>query len=276
VDFSVLLVGGSESLRASVVRALPAMGVQCAATDQAAFVLRHTAFTAVALLHPEAMSLLHALQPAAPVVVVAPDNEELANAYLKLGVEDYVTDVEVDIAGYLARALRRAVMRRAAKTHLERAARIDPLTELLNRRGLDEVLARLGDRSPHTVGLLVDLDDFKAINTERGHSGGDEVLRGVANALLAGCRPTDFVARIGGDEFMVVLPGADVAAGLEVAERLRSFVSDVGVTASFGLTELYGHSDVDAVVRATQQGLHVSKAIGKNRVSVAEGSTAPR
>ncbi len=113
--------------------------------------------------------------------------------------------------------------------HLLEQTSTDPLTGLLNRRGLQETLQRevaLAERhgSPLSV-LFADLDGFKEINDEHGHPVGDEALQGVAQVLGAELRSSDAIGRIGGDEFVIVLPRTDLAGARLIAARLRALVA---------------------------------------------------
>ncbi|HYM53851.1 MAG TPA: diguanylate cyclase, partial [Solirubrobacteraceae bacterium] len=133
----------------------------------------------------------------------------------------------------------------AAELHHRNEAILDPLTGLLNRHALAprfieiSLQARL-TRQPVCL-VLCDVDNFKAINDEHGHDCGDAVLRDVAYALRMQLRSFELVYRLGGEEFLVVLPGVDLAGGREIAERLRAAVEqtrpmDIPVTMSLGLS----------------------------------------
>jgi len=161
-----------------------------------------------------------------------------------------------------------------------REAVLDPLTGLLNRSAMLNRFAELEQLAGHgehaSLGLIVaDLDHFKHVNDEHGHPVGDAVLKDVAYALRKALRAFDLVYRIGGEEFVVLLPGADLPHALEVGERLRAAVAeqrtgDVAVTMSLGVTaarggevrfaELYGAADA---------ALYQAKRSGRNRVCAA-------
>jgi len=123
----------------------------------------------------------------------------------------------------LARAYAPVLLPALAADIEERKASTDPLTDLANRRGFDKAMTRLG-QGPRAL-IIMDIDHFKQVNDERSHAAGDQVLRQIGRVLREAVRPGDTPARIGGEEFAVILPGADLALGLEVAERLRAVVA---------------------------------------------------
>jgi len=170
---------------------------------------------------------------------------------------------------------------RAATAELLHLTRLDPLTELLNRRGMQDALARVAERvrkgDPPFTALLVDLDGFKQVNDRHGHAAGDRVLQETARRIRNAVRPTDVVARIGGDEFLLALPGHSAAQALRLAERVRRAVAaapvetdrgPVSITASIGVAEIgAGSSTIAEVLSAAERPLAASKSAGKNRVS---------
>lgn len=117
--------------------------------------------------------------------------------------------------------------------HLERLARWDPLTGILNRRGFDDEFERVlaSTRRHGETGILVyvDIDDFQRINQTHGRAAGDDVLRYVARTLVAGVRDTDYVARVGDDEFAVLLTRTSREDGISRAETLDAAVNDTVV-----------------------------------------------
>ncbi|WP_340672675.1 GGDEF domain-containing protein [Bradyrhizobium ottawaense] len=167
---------------------------------------------------------------------------------------------------------------------LERLAATDPLTGAGNRRHFIEHIGAEIARARRTGAplslLSLDLDHFKDINDSRGHSVGDEVLRVFVRKCLEAIRPYDSVARVGGEEFMVLLPGATLDAASAVAERFRSAIErtafdvgaepSVGVTISVGVSEFGRDGDtLDGFLNVADQRLYRAKFEGRNRVVVA-------
>lgn len=209
------------------------------------------------------LDVLREARAVTPAIVVERPHEQLASMYLANAAEEVIFDTELSL---LPRAVARASVRRATAAHLERAARIDPLTELYNRRGVSELIPRLCARGTSTA-VLLDVDDFKGVNTRLGHSGGDQVLRQLAKALRDLVRPSDICARVGGDEFVVVLPNTTMNDAVIVIERVRAALYQTGISASFGVADATGAQTLDELVKRTQACLHEGKARGKNCVA---------
>jgi diguanylate cyclase (GGDEF)-like protein len=166
---------------------------------------------------------------------------------------------------------RRRLQHRADE--LARRAGQDPLTGLANRRSMLSFLAALPAHEPVFV-LFADVDAFKRINDGYGHASGDEVLRGIAEVLDGSVRERDRAARWGGEEFLVVVTRVEAAAACEVAERIRSGVSQlrwaVGgaqlkVTMSIGVAGGYA-ACVDDIVQRADEALYQAKQTGRDRV----------
>lgn len=170
------------------------------------------------------------------------------------------------------------VLQRRSK-EMERAALTDVLTGLRNRRYFDEALTQFLDefgRIGRPVGLLVlDLDHFKAINDTYGHDVGDEVLRAVSRCLMEFTRYHDVVARLGGEEFGVVVPNINGPDLVLFADRLRQAVErlslDVGnvrlrITISVGLAVAKPDEDAAALYKRADVNLYGAKQAGRNRV----------
>jgi diguanylate cyclase (GGDEF)-like protein len=165
-------------------------------------------------------------------------------------------------------------------------ALVDELTGLYNRRGLYELGKHEIERSIRfnhpMVALFLDIDHFKVFNDKYSYAVGDQVLRLFANCLRLNLREFDLVGRYGGEEFVVLLPEADLPAASEVAERVRSSVEALRVTTDQGETSITVSIgvcpktpqllDLDALIDRAGQAVHQSKEQGRNRVVIAEGS----
>jgi diguanylate cyclase len=154
-------------------------------------------------------------------------------------------------------------------------ARLDPLTRLGNRKSFDERIARdLSRCSNLPVTLLVwDLDSFKNINDSYGHRAGDRVLQSVATCFVSGLRAEDFVARIGGEEFVMLMTGLPFAKAQRIADELRGGVESlrfhfrgtpVRVTASCGFTDLRPGDTPESAFERADAALYRAKHGGKN------------
>lgn len=163
----------------------------------------------------------------------------------------------------------------------ERLAHLDPLTEVLNRRGFQHALTReiagSAREGSSLAVMIVDLDNFKTINDQFSHAIGDEVLKQVAHILKASLRVNDPVCRIGGDEFIVLLPQTTLKAAASIGEKVRvaiehaevsSLAADLRVSASIGIAVIHDpHTSVQQLLKLTHSVLYESKRSGKNRVS---------
>jgi diguanylate cyclase (GGDEF)-like protein len=162
------------------------------------------------------------------------------------------------------------------------AAMLDPLTGLANRRAFLDSAAQLTQtqtaRDVPVAVFMIDLDQFKSVNDRFGHSVGDEVLRIFAESAQVNLRPTDIVARLGGEEFAVLLSDACRDNAFKVAERIRSTFAAlaatvaghaVNATASIGVAIIQDpQQDVHALLAQADQALYRAKARGRNRVVV--------
>ena len=167
---------------------------------------------------------------------------------------------------------------------LEQQAIRDPLTGLFNRRYLDETLPREIHRAlreeEELAVVMIDLDHFKAFNDQWGHEAGDSVLLGVAEALLDGLRASDIACRYGGEEILIVMPGADADEAVRRISAISSHVSNMGarvmgrnlppVTFSAGVATVPEHGgNAEMLIRAADRALYMAKETGRNRVVVA-------
>jgi diguanylate cyclase (GGDEF)-like protein len=167
----------------------------------------------------------------------------------------------------------------AARQRAELQATIDPLTGALNRRGLMELAERetkLAARRQGALAVIVlDLDGFKRINDQHGHTTGDRVLCDIVAAVRGTIRETDLFGRIGGEEFLIALPDTDAEAAALLAQRIRRrFAESISVgdppqavTASFGIACVSNSGyDLAATFANADAALYRAKRAGKNRV----------
>ena len=195
--------------------------------------------------------------------------------------QELAGEVDRDASGALEEVVRdlQAVGEdlRARNRELEALATMDPLTGLANRRGFDQRLeAELARRSGPLSLAVVDVDHFKTVNDTFGHAVGDAVLVRVAATLGKGRRVADLVARRGGDEFVLLLPGADARAARSVARRVveqvrtedwESLGAGLQVTLSVGVAGAAVGQGADALFAAADAALYLAKEAGRDRVS---------
>jgi diguanylate cyclase (GGDEF)-like protein len=190
----------------------------------------------------------------------------------------------VEAKSLIMEELRRLNLRlQGAKSEAEELAQTDPLTGLRNRRAFDQALKEaLDSQDVQPFGLMhIDLDFFKAVNDTHGHAAGDEVLRHVASVLVQETRTSDTVSRVGGDEFMILLPGAPDLPGLsEIAERIIArlgqpvihdgqpcrVAASAGLWSSLGATPGLGGDEILARLDAA---LYAAKRKGRGRACFA-------
>lgn len=174
---------------------------------------------------------------------------------------------------------------RAVLSRFDEAARTDSLTELLNRRGFDEAfqseLSRAARAGSGVGVVMLDLDGFKAFNDRNGHPAGDIALKRVARALVRTNRAVDRIARVGGEEFMVLAPDSATPGTLALAERLRraieiEFSGQDALTASIGVASFPSHGvEPESLIAAADGAMYEAKARGRNLVVAAPVDRSP-
>ncbi len=221
------------------------------------------------------------------MIIVEPDDDSRLLRGLDMGINDY-TVRPVDANELLAR-VRTQIKRKRYTDHLRtrleetvEMAILDPLTALHNRRYMTSHLRTLfeeaAQRSKPLSLLVLDIDYFKAINDSYGHDAGDSVLREFAARVRRNVRGIDLACRLGGEEFVVVMPDTDLAKAYLVGERLRQCIAaspfyvgerlgTLQVTASVGVAALEARGDTpDFMLKRADQALYCAKRDGRNRV----------
>jgi diguanylate cyclase (GGDEF)-like protein len=161
---------------------------------------------------------------------------------------------------------------------LRKLSCLDPLTGVLTKRGLEMALARLHSKLQGVVTCVVmmDIDHFKRVNDGHGHEAGDRVLQSVVSACRTSVGPNAIVARVGGEEFAIIIPGLALAEGLNAAERMRVTIAarstmtrggPLSVTASFGVAVMVlGEDNYEQTLAAADKAMYAAKACGRNAV----------
>lgn len=248
------------------------------------------------LAHFDALRLCSQLRSlertrALPILLLA-DMEDRQRVLrgLDLGVNDYIMR-PIDRNELLARVrtqLRRKRYTDSLHENVQAAielAVVDALTGLNNRRFLETHLATALDQAAHKGRplslMILDIDHFKSVNDTYGHDGGDEVLKGFAQRIKRVLRSADLICRLGGEEFVIVMPDTPLALAERIAERVRAAVESEGfpvdpkatrtipVTTSIGLAERGADANADALMRRADKALYASKTSGRNRVTAA-------
>ncbi|OMH31700.1 diguanylate cyclase [Motiliproteus sp. MSK22-1] len=230
-------------------------------------------------------------EPIPVIFITGKDGEKEEELGLALGAVDYIT-----------KPIRTAIVKARVKTHttlkrqrdqLSILAMCDQLTGLYNRHYLVEMAGQKIARAlrhHHPLSfLMIDIDHFKSVNDRFGHAEGDRVLQAVATALQESCRKEDVVARLGGEEFVVMLDQSDISLAIDKAEQLRKQVEDLNldersVTVSIGVSVLEDLRDtgdktdsrqkdtLDRIINRADKALYQAKEQGRNRVAVYQGA----
>lgn len=230
----------------------------------------------------EILMTVKALAPQLPVVALTGrDFDELGADLLKLGIQDFLQKGDVSLVR-IDQCLRMACERQNREEELRKQAAFDPLTGLANRNELNarlfQALGNAARRHLKLAVIAIDLDGFKDVNDIYGHASGDVVLQTCARRLLRWVRASDCVARIGGDEFIVVLePITSLADAVIVAEKIRrhlgkpiDFEGQVcRVSASLGIAVYPEHDDTgDGLCRMADIAMYAAKRNGDVSIRV--------
>jgi diguanylate cyclase (GGDEF)-like protein len=192
-------------------------------------------------------------------------------------VADAFTEGDVEFAGAIVDQAAGALALVRARAEAGTDAVTGSMNHRAMRRRLDEEIGRATRTGGLLSCLLIDLDDFKLVNDRYGHQAGDAMLRNVVHALVGEFRSFDRVARYGGDEFLVILPNADLASAAAAASRalarLRALATDglSGVSASIGAAQWLPSMSTDELIEACDAALLQAKRQGKGRVTRAPG-----
>ncbi len=186
------------------------------------------------------------------------------------------TNDDVHFMQAMANVLAAAVQRKRTEEEIHALATTDSLTGLTNRRAFTAILEREIERArrygSQLALIMYDIDHFKSVNDRFGHDVGDQVLQAVTELVKKNVRTVDVIARWGGEEFMALLPSADLAAARIVAEKLRAAIAGhrfetLGIlTASFGVTVFKAEDDLNALSKRVDDALYQAKENGRNRV----------
>lgn len=216
----------------------------------------------------------------------APSAEALRSVVTNLQADTHkMRSAVVDLQGNLAHSREEIETLKRELEHARVEALADPLTGALNRRGFDMQFSRLLAESETSNGeislIMLDIDHFKKINDTHGHLFGDKVIRGVAEVLKANVKGRDAIARLGGEEFGVLLPETSLSGAKVLADKIRQMVEKGrirrqdgkdeigGITISLGVAELNRDEDTAAFLNRADMALYFSKENGRNRVSIA-------
>lgn len=220
------------------------------------------------------------MSPPSVLVITEAGNIGEAARCLDQGASDYIpapadeTELVIRLRAQLKKKRRADRLRQLVQDGLKLSI-IDPLTGLYNRRYADQHLTRLcvaAGRTGDPLSLMLfDIDRFKSVNDRFGHNIGDLALRMLAERLRANLRGVDLIARMGGEEFLIALPGVTLSAACSAAERLRRVAATPTpgaprITVSVGVSTFSAADDTEGLIRRADQALYQAKSGGRNCV----------
>ena len=194
---------------------------------------------------------------------------------------DGITDTETNFLALFANQIELAITVAGLFEEVKKQAITDPLTGIYNRRYFEDNILKEAERSlrlkqPFSL-ISMDLDYLKKINDTYGHQFGDLAIKTIANVLKREARSIDIPARIGGEEFNLLLPGVDSRGAVIAAERIRKSIENQaldtigGITASVGVATFLEHSDrIDELMELADQAMYKAKLNGRNQVQIAQ------
>lgn len=221
-------------------------------------------------------------QPCKSIIIIplCPMNREFG-WFCVFTSRDELAEAETDFLSLYAQQIEMSITITDLFLAVKEQAVTDPLTGLYNRRHFEETLKREVTRAqrqnqPFSI-IGIDLDFLKKINDEHGHAYGDLAIKTVAEVLKGNARSVDLPARMGGEEFNVLLPGIDSKGAMIAAERIRKAIETreldvIGhITASIGVATYFEHTDnVEELLELTDQAMYISKRNGRNQVTLAK------
>lgn len=229
--------------------------------------------------YPALMAVFYLVKPRTAIVFAVALVAALIPRLLQSddGFQTMTTLVTIVVMSAFAYAF--SIVTNRQREQLIRLATRDPLTGAGNRRALEGKLSEVVSsfrRNRHPASLVIlDLDHFKAVNDAHGHATGDEILRSVTEIVNLRIRVTDSLYRIGGEEFVIVIEGQDIAGASHLAEQLRMIVEanelvpDRSVTISLGVAQLRENESANDWLHRADEALYEAKREGRNTTSVA-------
>lgn len=220
-----------------------------------------------------------------PVIVLSAQGDDLTKVRgLNLGAVDYLVKPFSPLE--LMARVTKALEQKRQRDRFAALAQTDGLTDLPNfmafRARLGQELRRTNRYQVPLTMVMIDMDDLKGINDRQGHSAGNEAIVTLADVIREALRGTDFAARYGGDEFVVLLSHTDADQGERFAERLRTSLGEIGrqqglsLHISLGVAQFGGKiASADDLIAAADAALYQAKRLGRDRVAVSNSSDAP-